>query len=386
MDKKIREVCVFSEGDSNDVSVWSNIPYFFTKSLEENGIKVNRINIKVDNKLRNFYNDFLVRKFIQKYFKNNWYDFSRSFLCRIIVERRIWNATKLYPQTDIFIFLSFSFYNRFTNKPSIQLCDWTYQILVNQRKFRKFNFLEYLYIKGENSAIENSFMVISLFPECTQTMQNTYKNTNIFYLGTNVINNYNKFDIEKLDIIKIKEENSIILFIGNKQYMEGAILLLNAFINMFNHHNNNSNWELHYIGLESKDFNQELPNNITCHGYLHKNIEDECQVYYDLLIRARVFVNPTPIWGGYSSTIEAMFYYNPIVISPYIDFLKEFGTDIGFGQYLKNSDIQSLEDALNNVLLSKDYRKSCLCAHETVKNYTWPNFISRFLNKYDSLI
>lgn len=41
----IREVTVFSPGDSRSLTCWSNVPCLFTKSLESKGIKVNRVNI-----------------------------------------------------------------------------------------------------------------------------------------------------------------------------------------------------------------------------------------------------------------------------------------------------------------------------------------------------
>lgn len=43
----IREVIFFTYGDSSDVSTWSNVPYLFSKTLEEKGIIVHRIDINV---------------------------------------------------------------------------------------------------------------------------------------------------------------------------------------------------------------------------------------------------------------------------------------------------------------------------------------------------
>lgn len=43
---KLKEVTVFSIGDSSKISTWSNIPFFLTEMLIAKGIKVNRINIE----------------------------------------------------------------------------------------------------------------------------------------------------------------------------------------------------------------------------------------------------------------------------------------------------------------------------------------------------
>ncbi len=54
----IREVTVFSPGDSRSLTCWSNVPCLFTKSLESKGIKVNRVNI---------YSNKYIRKTVWKY-------------------------------------------------------------------------------------------------------------------------------------------------------------------------------------------------------------------------------------------------------------------------------------------------------------------------------
>ena len=64
----------------------------------------------------------------------------------------------------------------------------------------------------------------------------------------------------------------------------------------------------------------------------------EREKYYNLLKSARVLINPASKWGGYSSTIEAMYYGCPIIVSPYDDFIEEFGKLIPFGYYLNRQE------------------------------------------------
>ena len=53
----MNEITIFTYGDSNKISTWSNVPYFFTTTLEKKGIIVNRINIRPGNRvLKNFLN------------------------------------------------------------------------------------------------------------------------------------------------------------------------------------------------------------------------------------------------------------------------------------------------------------------------------------------
>ncbi|MHA5135034.1 hypothetical protein [Oenococcus oeni] len=42
----IKEITVFSYGDSNLLKTWSNVPYFFTKTFADDGVSVNRVNVE----------------------------------------------------------------------------------------------------------------------------------------------------------------------------------------------------------------------------------------------------------------------------------------------------------------------------------------------------
>lgn len=83
-------------------------------------------------------------------------------------------------------------------------------------------------------------------------------------------------------------------------------------------------------------------------------------------------------WGGYSSSIEALFYGCPIVVAPYNDFVEEFGKEICFGHYL---DDNNLTNCIKKILDSSkdDYYNMCKCAYNSVANYTWDNYIDGFI-------
>ena len=143
--------------------------------------------------------------------------------------------------------------------------------------------------------------------------------------------------------------------------------------------------ELHIIGLSNNDF-KELPKDVFCHGFLRKENKKECTTYYNLLLDSKIFINPTPKWGGYSSTIESMFYYTPIIISPYKDFVEEFGTNIDFGLYNEQFTIKSLKNNINSILSLDNikYMNMCSSSHNKVKNYTWTNYVKWIIEELNT--
>ena len=135
-----------------------------------------------------------------------------------------------------------------------------------------------------------------------------------------------------------------------------------------------------FVPSFKNDFNDIfIPQNIFFYGYLRKDNLEENTIYNNLLMNAHIFINPTPTWGGYSSTVEAMLYYTPIIVAPYGDFVEEFGKELDCGLY---NDVYSEDKIAENILwLSKNpnYSIMCKCAHERVKNNTWDKYIDKVL-------
>ena len=82
-------------------------------------------------------------------------------------------------------------------------------------------------------------------------MQEAYPNANIRYLGENVINNLCDTEYQTEELISKKEKSDIILFIGQKKYIEGAKLLIHALMGM---RDKGKNYQLHIIGMRENDF------------------------------------------------------------------------------------------------------------------------------------
>ena len=299
--RDIKEITVFSVGDSNKISTWSNVPYFFTTTFEKKGVKVNRIDLSPNRIVEKIF-DETVSRLLSVINKDNTYTYFRSFMHFINVRYKIKKSIKQFPQSDALIFLTFTFSaSQLTQKPTIQFCDWTYDHFFNYFQNRKPNFFELQSVKRENSQINGSNLVIPLFPSVAEYMKKKYT-SKIIYLG-NVINSvYETIDYE---ILKIKNHSNKILFIGSPKYMEGAQLLLKAFNKLKLSH---SALSLHFIGLTASNF-INLPKDVYCYGYLDKGDEKQRDLYYRLLKEAKIFVNTTPKWSAFSASLEAMYFY-----------------------------------------------------------------------------
>lgn len=375
-ERKIKEVIFFCYGDSSDASTWSNVPFLFTQSLIKHGVTVRRVNLSDGlDSITKLYNRSVVR-FLKLFYgtRQFTYEFSRSIFYKAIVNRKIKKAVTKYSHADYCIFLCFDFYNKFNSIPSLLFCDWTYKILVIDRKKRKPYLFEKRFCKQQADAINNATHVISMFPTCTEYMKKDYPKANISYLGGNVINSLYMKSMNTDIILSAKRTSNKILFIGGKKYLDGAKKLVEAFLML----KGMENLELHLIGLK-RSMLGNLPNNIFCHGYLRKDVAAERDIYYDLLISSKMIVNPTPNWGGYSSIVEAMYFYTPVIVSPYDDFVNEFGKDINFGIYNEKYDSSVLAQNIEAIFNSSDYENMCLNARERVKDYTWDNYVDKIL-------
>lgn len=380
--KQIKEIIFFCYGDSENASTWSNVPYLFTKTLEENGIIVRRINLLYQNIFTKIYKKLLKITYNHLY-PNHVYEYIRTPYYRKKAFSIIKKAVSTYSNADCCIFTCFDFYNKFNNIPTVLFCDWTYDILILERLGRKPYYFEERYSKWQDNAINSSEAVISLFPECAQSMKTKYPHANIMYLGGNVVNNLYKGIIDSHQIIETKKKSKRILFIGGKKYIDGCRLLIEAHKILLN---KGIKCETDIIGLSSSDFsNIEIPNSIHFHGYLKKDVQEQCNLYYKLVLNASVFVNPTEIWAGYSSTIESMYFYTPVIISPYKDFVAEFGENINFGYYNSLFSAECLSSNIIKILNDSTYADKCINAHNVTKDYTWKNYISKVLNVIENI-
>ena len=293
---KIREVTVFTNGDSNNISTWSNVPFFFTETLISRGIKVNRVDLSPSPVLNKLYSKTWER-IIRIIYKNTTYTYFRSLVHFLHARLRIKNAVRAHTNSQLNIFLTFSFSSTgLTKTPAIQFCDWTYEHYINYRKNRKPDIFERRCIKREDSQIEGSNLILPLFPGVAEYMKERYKNKNIVHLG-NVINSLHQ--VTNSQILEKKPKSNSLLFIGNEKYAEGAKCLIQAFHRLKKDYPDLS---LDIIGLNESDFGSDfgdqLNDGVNCHGYLDKGKENERKLYYSLASGCESFCQHHAKMGG----------------------------------------------------------------------------------------
>src|SRR5574344_320720 len=363
----IKEVIFFCYGDSAKPETWSNLPFLFTRKLEKKNILVHRVDINPERFFNSLYNR-LVYPILKSIYPGMVYTFDRTRLCALLTQQRISKAVKKYKTSDLCIFDCFDYYNKYSDIPSLLFSDWTMEILLSDRFQRVPYPMEKRFIQQQAKAIMHADYVVSLFPICADWMKRKYPQANIHYLGGNVINSFYEEELDSSAVVRAKYTSNSILFIGGKNYIDSALMTIEAKKLI-------QNRALHMIGLTEDMVKLSLPN-VCYHGYLRKDNKRECQMYYKLVFQAKVFVNANPRWGGYSSSIEAMYYHTPIVISPYQDFVQAFVSLIDFGIYNEMFTSEEIASNIKKVcnMNEGEYKSFCFHAHERVEDYTWKRY------------
>ncbi|MDC7995708.1 glycosyltransferase [Altibacter sp. HG106] len=370
--KDIKEVTVFTKGDASKLRTWSNVPYFFTHTLEEKGIIVRRVAIETNPRLERIFTKTIYRIY-SKLFPGTTYSFQRSFLHYIAVRRSIKKAIKKYPATDVFYFMTFSFSSiGLSKKPCVMICDWTYEYYFKYFVERAPDTLERTAIARENKQIRDSDLTVPLFPGVAEFLQHTKHMDKVHYFG-HIINSLESCNVQ--EVLETKQHATSIVFIGSKKYLQGAEVLIQSFQQLKKRY---PQLTLHIIGMDGDGFS-ELPESIEFHGYLDKEIPSERATYYNILREAKFMVNTTPKWGAFSATVEAMYFCNPVIVAPYREFVKTFGTEISFGSFCEENTTEVLASLMEQLLLHSEYKAVCTAAHQAVSSFTWNTFVDRVL-------
>jgi len=353
-------------------------PDFTRLLLEEKGCKLYYVDL--------FHNTLFVRTLFKIIFEkplrlvypDHQFSFIRSLFFYLLANHRIRKSVNKYKNADWCFFLTYDFYNKYSSMPSLLFGDWTYRILIEERMNRRPYFFEKIIINREDKAILKAEQVVSLFPACANTMKKTIQGKQINYLNQNVINTLYSGELDEHSIIEKKKQSSSVLFIGGMKYIDGAMLLKKAIDKVRIKHQNVS---AHFIGITEEQLNLDSSESsyLHCYGYLDKAIEQERLMYYKLIFEAKVFCNPSAVWAGYSSTVEAMYYYTPIISSGFKDFIEEFGEHISFGMYDFALSVDSLANSLEYMLLNPNYSQMARNAHEAVSIYSWSNYVDKIL-------
>lgn len=372
---KIREVIVFGEqGEPRALKTFSNVPYFLVQSLEQQGILVHTVNLSIrewwQRIARRIFDNLVNRtgKTEVSYYRSKWHAAVNKVKIRKAIQR--------YPTADAFIFTSFSFSTAdISDKPTFLFCDWDLPHFFQYLLEREPQPNERKMVDRQKVCIEAATAVFVLFPAVAARMQAHYRQPNMYYLG-NVVNHLREPLPEQ---VSRKKANQQLLFIGNARYLNGFLRLLDAFRELKPHI---PELQLHAIGISGKDL-AEVPADVYLHGYLDKDRSEDREKYYELLNQSTIFINTHPKWAAFSATLEAMYFYTPIIVTDYEEFRYTFGNNIGFG-HLYNED-DSLADHIRAILGHPDYDRLSQAAHRAAKVHNWPDWVAKMRKKMEAL-
>lgn len=373
----MKNIVVFTYGDAENPSTWSNVPYMFTTTLKKRGYNVINVDISTRQNIL-----ALIYSLICKILKpTTTFYFYRSKTNRKIVEKKIQKAVKAYDDiADLYISISFDFSpSQYTDKKVLLLSDWPIEYAIEKRFNRTADFLEKKDIERHKKVIESATYRISLFQDVAAYMNERFEKPTQYFGG--LINGL--CDIEGFEET---ENRDSITFIGKKAYIESAQEVITAFENLDKNLVESKNLKLQIVGMTRKDFKNIKNARICFHGYLSKGKKDEYQKYYEVIRRSLVLVNTSEKWAGMSSILEAMYYYRPIITSRYEEFAKTFGEEINFGFYSTNNS-KEIKKHIENILNLEDeqYVELTKNANSAVKEFTYDAFISKIEKTTDLL-
>ena len=356
---------------SKNFKSWSGIPYLMQKNLERRGYEV--INI-VFREL--FFIKFLFNlpiRVINKFYKNKTiYFYVRTplhFFTTYLISQYV---RLISAPDDVMLIQGFSY--PLTNKKNkmILVGDWPSEYLFENFLRRKPGVYELGSVRRENAVIESADAVITLFPEVREYMLKKYDNQNIFYFG-NVVNLDEDFSITT-EFLEKKICSMSILFIGRPYYLAGAVELIECVREL---RSEGANFQVDIIGIEKNLLPYEY-DWLLIHGYLDKGNTKEKELYYQLLSQAKCFVNTTPKWNAFQATLEAMYFFNPIIIRENPIIKKSFKSLEEFC-YLVNEK-KDLKDQLKECFKDLEgYKKKSKAARIVSESNTWTNFTSQLI-------
>ena len=357
---------------SKDYKSWSNIPYLLHKNLQKKGYKVTNIVLREFFPIKFLYN-FPLRVLIKYFgFKTTYY------YVRTPIHFFFTRLYSLYIQffsktEDLMVVQGFSYPPHNKKNRMLILGDWPSAYLFEKFLKRPPSQCEMKSIAREDQVIEMADAVVTLFPDAHKYMLQRYQNKNIHYFG-NVVNIDDEVNIS-LDILNKKAESKKLLFVGQAFYLDGANELVTAVENL-----RALGYELDVdiVGIKPGLIRQRF-DWLTIHGYLDKGKQTDKRKYYDLMENAKLFVNTTPGWNGFQATLEAMYFYNPIVVRPNENLAQTFPMLENFSYIVGDKEGSLEEEIIKSFDLHDEYLEKCRKSHLAIEPYTWDKFTQNLL-------
>ena len=361
---------VFTIGDARKPSTWSNVPYFFTRTLEEQGFPVQRVNIAPSRFVQLLF-DLPWKAFCKLIGRQTRFTYLRSRFNRRVTNAKIARALKRYPDGHC-VFMTFSF-SPPSDRAYTMFCDQTFAQHIAYFDERQPDDLEIPTIVEERRNLRNASLIIALFPDLAESLKGQHGDK-VKYYG-NVVN-IDRMELDADELLARKRNANEIVFIGNRKYKEGLERLAEA-VGIMN--KCDPKVTVNVIGMDRRDL-PSAPPNMKFHGYLDKGDPAQRQAYLEILGRSRLFVNPNPKWAAFSASCEALYLYTPVVIFPYGEFERTFGDTNDVGQALTSVRPSAIAEAISSLLQDDEaWSRKANAAHEATKWMTWDNYIKRYL-------
>lgn len=372
------KILLFTYGDPTKKITWSNVPYCLCKALEINSHKVLKFNIGYNAKFQVILNYLKKNKLFLRLSRGLFHDGLISPIWVKYIDFRINRIVKSHKDADLCMFTSFAFFNSQNKIPSLLFHDWSWETAFKMFNVKP-NFWERKFIKLQKQAMRKADYVYTLFPNMVDELDCQIGQKKVKWNGIAPVNLLDNKPLDRKKILKNKLNSNIILFIGKSKYIQGLKVLLQAFTLLKIEF---KNIELHIVGIRKEEININInQKDIKFYGFLNKDIPEQSELFYDLLRSAAILCNPSLNWAGYSSIVEAMYYYTPIVIIPFSAFTMQFGNSINFGKYIQDSDPFSVKEGLKALLSAPADKRIdyCVNAHEAVKDHTWEIYTKKLL-------
>lgn len=351
---------------------WSNIPYLLHKHLQTRGYEVKNIVLRELFPI-NFLFNLPIRFLIKCLGLETTYFFVRTpvhFFFTYIYSQFI---RFISSNKDIMLVQGYSYPPHNSKNRLILLGDWPSAYLFDTFLKRRPSRLEMRSIAREDRVIENANAVITLFPDVHKYMHQRYKNRNIFYFG-NVVNIDSYVELPP-DILDRKRNSRSLLFIGQPYYLSGAHQLIDA-VDVLRKEGYDLLVDI--VGIEpsliGRDFDW-----LSVHGYLDKGNAIAKRKYYELLANAKLFVNTTAGWTAFQAMLEAMYFFNPIVVRCNPNLVQTFPGAHTFSYFVEDQEDSLQAKLVDSLLFSDEYLSRCRMAHEAAKPFTWVNFTDQLV-------
>lgn len=362
---------VFAIGDPRKAKTWSNMPFFFIRTLERKGYRVLVADIGPPRLLQLMF-DVPWKWFNRLTGRRTRFTFLRSKFNRRFTDRKIGRVLKENPEGHC-VFMTFSF-GAGKDRPYTLFCDQTFEGHIAYFDEREPDRLEWPTVLQERRIMRNSSLIISLFPDLAATLQAVHGNK-VKYYG-NVINLEN----EHVDVQRALRQKKVareIVFIGNKRYRQGLQILAEA-VRLLNGENYRP-ITVNVVGMDAHDL-PHAPANMKFHGYLDKKDPAQRKIYTEILERSSLFVNPNPKWAAFSASCEALYYCAPVVIAPYNEFTRTFGDVDQVGYGLSSGEPMEVADAIRTAFSDqKAWEAKAVAGHEATETMSWDRYVDKFL-------